>query len=42
MIFVLVGRLFVPIAAWVAWRGLRIKNAVDMVSAAPMVQAATA
>jgi len=42
LIFALVGLLLAPIAGWVAWRGLRIKNAVDMVSAAPMVQAATA
>jgi hypothetical protein len=42
LIFALVGLLLAPIAGWVAWRGLRIKNAVDMVSAAPMVQTATA
>jgi len=42
LIFALVGLLLAPIAGWVAWRGLRIKNAVDMVSAAPMVQPATA
>ena len=42
LILALVGLLLAPIAGWVAWRGLRIKNAVDMVSAAPMVQAATA
>jgi len=42
MIFVLVGLLLAPIAAWVVWRALRIKNAVAMVSSAPMVQAATA
>jgi len=42
LIFALVGLLLAPIAGWVAWRGLRIKNAVDMVSSAPMVHAATA
>jgi hypothetical protein len=34
--------LTAPIAAWLIWRGLRIKNAVAMVNSGPMVQAATA
>jgi hypothetical protein len=42
MIFILIGVLTAPIAGWLIWRGLRIKNAVAMVNSAPMVQAATA
>ena len=42
MIFILIGLLLAPIAAWVAWRGLQIKNAVAMVSSAPMGHVATA
>jgi hypothetical protein len=42
MIFVLVGLLLAPIAAWVVWRALQIKNAVTMVSSTPMGQTATA
>ena len=42
MIFILVGLLLAPIAAWVVWRALQVKNAVTLVSSAPMGQTATA
>ena len=42
LIFALVGLLMAPIAAWVAWRGLQIKNAVAMVSNATVGQASAA
>jgi hypothetical protein len=42
MIFILIGLLLAPIAAWVTWRGWQIKSAVTMVSSAPIGQVATA
>lgn len=42
MIFVLVGLLLAPIAGWVIWRGLKIKNAVALVNSVPAGQVATA
>jgi hypothetical protein len=42
LIFVFVGLLMAPIAGWVVWRALQIKNAVAMVSNAPIAQVATA
>ena len=42
LIFVLVGLLMAPIAAWVVWRALQIKNAVALVSTSPIGQAAVA
>jgi hypothetical protein len=42
MLFVLIGFLLAPIAGWVIWRGLQIKNAVEMVNSAPVGQVANA
>jgi len=42
MIFILIGLLTAPIAAWVVWRSLQIKNAVTMVASAPVGQIAAA